>query len=305
MGGTYTPSKDQTLDALVSQLGLSPKRPSSGGFNPQKLRTVGGNLVYVEHPDLPPVVLYTAGMSEAERQRNAIALEQVNAYRKRNGDVPLVFASDLEAAPAAATEAPQSAPAPSVQPAPPKSGVTLEPQPQATAAPTNTQPRSPVLVPQPGAKPPLARPSYGRARSTGRASSGGDGQAQEIGRTQALGAIRDIEAARAQADRLYKAGKYDEADSYLNQANAVADALSKNPNTAGVVQITSAPDHRGKSWPQVTMKAAPAPISGAPSGGAYSGQVFRRSDLPRISQKLNMMPDDAARYIESHGGRLQ
>lgn len=78
-------------------MGVSPKRVSAGGFNPQKLKVVRNgygtdDIIYVERPDLPPVVLYSGGMSEADRHRNTIALESVNAYLRRNGDPPAAVA---------------------------------------------------------------------------------------------------------------------------------------------------------------------------------------------------------------------
>jgi hypothetical protein len=259
MGGVYMPGKDTALDAIVGQYGLSPKQKGAGGLNAQALKVVDGNLTYTTMVDgqPTPVVLWSAGMSKSDRERNAIALAGVNAQRARNGEVPLMLSEDLQGSPDTTN---------------PTDGTT-EQTPQAQAPTTYTGPRGPgaappvsnpstapapavgssVLTPVPGAKP--TAPLGGRYGSSGRRS----GRASSSSRSDSIGDsleardaaryTQEAANARAQAQSARARGEDDVAQSWETAAQTADENARKVGRRRGAAQ-----------------KNTPAPKKGDPLG---------------------------------------
>jgi hypothetical protein len=282
MGGTYTPNKDKVLDSLVEELGASPKRGGSG-FNAQRLKVVGGNLVYVEHPDLPPVVLYTAGMSEADHQRNAVALEQVNTYRYRQGLPPLMFTSDLSddlpVAPPPLGSFVGDRPAPAV--------------PAAAPAPVVGAPASPVLSPIPGAKVPPAQTYYGGRGGGGRHRSGGSGSGTPSGaggldkyeESALRKAENDSAQSRARAATARSRGDDAEADAHDEAARVADETAAKLRQKGGIT--ASAPAQSAPRHPSGLIPRA--------------GNQYTEAEIRAEAQRNNVDPDAAVAYAKRNG----
>jgi hypothetical protein len=322
MGGTYTKGKDKVLDSLVTELGVSPKRGGTAGFNPAKVKVVGGNLVYVESPDLPPVVLYSSGMSEADRQRNAIALEQVNNSRTRLGLPPLMFAADLpeeggQSTPGS-TRAPTSnnitvSPSQRIPPAPPASRARM-------ARPPAGQPASSVLAPVPGAKAPAVTGVYGRrggngrlSRRAGNGSAGGTSKADQIGNTVSLGSIKDVENARTAAEAARQRGE----DGLANQYDAQADSVINATVRAQGSRVEVFQDDQGKRRIRFKGDAKPPtsanPVSSVggwparllnpntqsqPAGGV---KQYTEAEIRAEAMRNHHNPDAAVKFAKENG----
>lgn len=126
-------SRDQRAMELAGKLGID---TSGGGgkrgLNPQNIKPVGSDLVYVENVDGKPVAIkiYSAsGMTEAEKRRQAIDIARLNEQRSRDGLEPLDFPEDSYS-----VDAPQTSNAPTPQPASnvapsPVGNITPQPQP--------------------------------------------------------------------------------------------------------------------------------------------------------------------------------
>jgi hypothetical protein len=247
MGGTYTAGRDKRLDDLVTKLGVSPKR-GGGGFNPQRFKTVGQDLVYLDIVDgqTEPVVIYTARrMDEGERQRNAIMLEQLNLRRADDGLPPLTFSQEGDAPPSSQTT-PAAVRKDSLPP--------VQKPTSSTPAPA----ASPLLVPSGKAPEPVRRRSYGGFRAAAAAGGGGSSSSSasrdaKYANAQIVSLIRDHEEAIAQAAASARRGDDQAARDNLRRANELARAASANPNFKGRVAVSSETDQAGRVWTHIGM----------------------------------------------------
>lgn len=243
MGGTYTPGRDAQLDVIVNQYGLAPKQRGAGGFNPQNVKVIGNQMVYVENVDgkPTPVVIYSNDeLTPQERTRNAIALEGVNAQRARNGQAPLMIAPEVDAPTSqpAMTNTTSSPSQPQSQPPQPQS-------PQTNTSPAPVQPsggQRPVLVPVPGGSAPPASRRGGRGNNSraARSSTGYQSRSQEIGASlesrDAARYTQEAANARAQAAAARSRGEDDVAASW----EAAASTADENARKVGTRQSTGA-----------------------------------------------------------------
>jgi hypothetical protein len=303
MGGSYRPGKDPRADQLAQQVGAPSASGKGGGMNPAFLKTVGGKLVYTDPRTQTPIVVFdaTGEMTALDRQRNAIALESLNVQRARIGEAPLAIAEDLEASgglsvPSPSAASSNSSPAPTAEaaPAPADSPRISVPAPRGVLVPSGAP--APV-IPQ--------RPWRGGRRGGGGRGGyggGGDTKGKSIAYNMAMSSIERIEQLRTTADSLYKAGKYEKADGVISEMNTLADTLQSNPNTRGLVNVTTGSDHRGKPWKKVTLVDSSAPSGG---GAASSGKVATRGHVADYAKKKGISVDDARREFEQSGYRIQ
>jgi hypothetical protein len=255
-GNRFDPSDARSVE-LAQSLSITPRTKGSS-FNPQRLKVVDDNLVYVDFDEEGRMVMDVIQTrdgkplppKEAERIRNAIQLEGVNVQRGRVGQPPLM----INSGDAPATTSPASAP--SVRD--PKFGAipgAVEDTPSLTR---------PALTPVPGATAPLARGGYRRGsyrgRSSGRASS--DAKGEQIANTSVISTVRDIEEATAAASASARRGDLQGKRDNLRRAQVLADTLKNNPNTRSRVRVGGQKDAQGDYWPSVQQErshAVPAP----------------------------------------------
>jgi hypothetical protein len=180
------------VDSELVRLEMEPPpalpRKGGSGFNPQRVKTVGSDVVYVDSIDGEPVVVKiysSSGMTEAEKRRQAIDIARLNQARSRDGQPPLEFPEEVysqDGAPAPAIQPRAASPAPGAAPgAAPGVAPIATPEPVTPAPAPGSQAGDPRLVPVPGGKPePVTntriRPRHGRGgggRRGGRAASSG------------------------------------------------------------------------------------------------------------------------------------
>jgi hypothetical protein len=314
MGGTYKPGKDARLDELVTKHGADPKRAGSRGLDARYIKTVKDTVVYIDPQTGNPLPLYSADMSESDRMRAAVDLEQLNLSRARAGLGPYryneagVLSVDEGAVPAAAAPAsPSSGPAPAPA-ARPSSQAPTAPAPGASPRPAGGLPRGPVLVPSgrpPEKVTPPARSGYG-PRPSSRGGQPSNDKGAQINATVATGLIRDIEQARESAARAAGKGDLNAKRSYLQTAAALTEAARKNPNLRGVIEVGGEKDSLGDFWPSVGFRAQ---TGGAQSGGqppasqpsAYAGRRMSRANVLKYARDHKMKAADAARQLQSQG----
>ncbi|MGB9179081.1 MAG: hypothetical protein WCB68_07510, partial [Pyrinomonadaceae bacterium] len=207
MGGTYYAGRNPRADELAEKFGVTAPKGTGNKINPGLLKVLhgrhGDQLVYLDPKTRQPQVMYEAGMSEGETQRNAVLLEQLNNSRARLHLPPLKYSE--------AFESPQS----STETAPPGSESIPVSEGWTPAGPeyvfdgTPAPTKQPALVPSGEPAPTIPtqmRQSGGYGRGGGGSSSSNDKGAQ-INATVATGLMRDIEEARTIAARA--AGKGD------------------------------------------------------------------------------------------------
>jgi hypothetical protein len=222
-GGKFDP-KDARQVEIARILDFTPKdKPTKAGMNWQRVRNVsaGGrdHLVYLDFDENQKIVyqviqpdgeqpLTPDVQREIQNQiQNAIQLENVNANRSRNGDVPLMI----------------NPPAASPAPAP------SQPAPAETLPTFNSPSKPPVLVPVPGAKAPA--PIYqrrGGGRSSRRAAGGSPSGGLDKYEESALRkAENDSAQSRARAEAARARGDDGEAAAHDEAARVAAETASK------------------------------------------------------------------------------
>jgi hypothetical protein len=257
------------VDSELNRLEMEPPpalpRKGGSGFNPQRVKTVGSDVVYVDSVDGDPVVvkIYSAsGMTEAEKRRQAIDIARLNQARSRDGQPPLEFPEEVysqDGAPASAIQPRAASPAPGAAPQPAPS-VATEPiqaapapsaaspvtppaatPPQESIPAARVRPREPKLAPSGAPPEPVTntrvRPRGGGGRfRRGSASSGGSSRTDDIQESQAARYRSDVAFNAAKAAEARARGEDEVAQSYNNAAKVAQgnlDNLEKRRGARG------------------------------------------------------------------------
>lgn len=255
MGGKYFPDRDPRLDALVNELGVSPKEGGGSHFNPQGLKTVGDELTYTELSNGRPVtvVLHSAAMSDSDKVRNAIALGQLNNSRARLNLPPLEINPELLGE---IPDQQQSAPAQS-PPATPAGAPanTSQSQPAPASSPAPASGSRPVLVPTGEKATPVPR---GRGRRGSRSSN-------QRGASSSGGARADREASIVV--------------SQINSANARAVAAENRARDA---------EYRGEGAERVAAERREA------AANRQAAEEARKQARSRLGRSIQLNVDGSA-----------
>ena len=258
-GGKFDPQNARQKE-IVDELNITPKdKPAKGGgMNYARVKNInaGGrdHLVYLDYDESGKIV-YQIIQPDGEQpltpddQRvifNAISLEGVNTNRSRNGDAPLMINS-----PGASSPETQTPPVPTTTTTAPSERL-----------PRFNAPKSPVLVPVPGAKAPA--PAYprrgGGARHSRRAGGSSGSSSSNSSRTDD---IQESQAARYRSDAAFNAAKAAEA-----RARGEDDVAQAYDNAARVAQgnLDNLEKRRGARGGRTSAPTRSAPRRSDPLG---------------------------------------
>lgn len=309
-GNRLDTKTDPRQGEIAAKLGIS---TSFGGarFNPNAVRTLRGSdgvdrAVYfrmaggkVEGQYIDVNGNPGEALSERDKRNLALDLERENRQRAEDNLPPLKFNDGLNV--------PLPAPAGRIR--------TVEQGQEVGDSFDESTPSGIVVPPAPsmlvstGAPPAKITSQFrrrggnggGARRAGGSYSSSSDEKGRSISYNKAASSIERVEQLRTQADAYYQRGQYDRADASLSEANAIADTLSKNPNTRGLVNITYGQDHRNKRWPKVTLAGDAQPSTQGSQSARRAPARMPRSNLPEAARRLGMTEQQAEQHLRSQG----